>query len=104
MYAALISVYLYSDMNRILSFMFSLQDALPIWRPQFPGSPRGRGAVGAPRAQDRFAAGGRQPGAPPARLHRERARDRRRSEEHTSELQSPCNIVCRLLLEKKTDI
>src|ERR1022692_3532179 len=30
--------------------------------------------------------------APPARM---------RSEEHTSELQSPCNLVCRLLLEKK---
>src|SRR5256885_8831131 len=28
--------------------------------------------------------------------------DRFRSEEHTSELQSPCNLVCRLLLEKKT--
>src|SRR5256885_16781416 len=28
-------------------------------------------------------------------------RDRVRSEEHTSELQSPCNLVCRLLLEKK---
>src|SRR5256885_11850339 len=27
--------------------------------------------------------------------------NRRRSEEHTSELQSPCNLVCRLLLEKK---
>src|SRR5256885_11320250 len=27
--------------------------------------------------------------------------DRLRSEEHTSELQSPCNLVCRLLLEKK---
>src|SRR2546426_1695321 len=26
-----------------------------------------------------------------------------RSEEHTSELQSPCNLVCRLLLEKKKD-
>src|SRR6478735_11142642 len=26
-----------------------------------------------------------------------------RSEEHTSELQSPCNIVCRLLLEKKKE-
>src|SRR5256885_13137203 len=41
--------------------------------------------------------------------HRARARGtrrarqdrRRRSEEHTSELQSPCNLVCRLLLEKK---
>src|SRR5256885_11979935 len=27
-----------------------------------------------------------------------------RSEEHTSELQSPCNLVCRLLLEKKKHI
>src|SRR5256885_9084378 len=27
--------------------------------------------------------------------------DGERSEEHTSELQSPCNLVCRLLLEKK---
>src|SRR5256885_4767455 len=32
--------------------------------------------------------------------------DRRhvRSEEHTSELQSPCNLVCRLLLEKKKKV
>src|SRR2546426_7371793 len=29
------------------------------------------------------------------------AEERWRSEEHTSELQSPCNLVCRLLLEKK---
>src|SRR5256885_9525505 len=27
--------------------------------------------------------------------------EQKRSEEHTSELQSPCNLVCRLLLEKK---
>src|SRR2546426_1267837 len=31
----------------------------------------------------------------------EAERGLRRSEEHTSELQSPCNLVCRLLLEKK---
>src|SRR5256885_9508874 len=36
---------------------------------------------------------------PRRRLHR---RPGGRSEEHTSELQSPCNLVCRLLLEKKT--
>src|SRR5205807_6616798 len=30
-----------------------------------------------------------------------RCAGRNRSEEHTSELQSPCNLVCRLLLEKK---
>src|SRR2546426_1354575 len=34
----------------------------------------------------------------PARIRR---RSPPRSEEHTSELQSPCNLVCRLLLEKK---
>src|SRR2546426_2604381 len=36
----------------------------------------------------------------PARAQRE-AHGALRSEEHTSELQSPCNLVCRLLLEKK---
>src|SRR3989454_7905880 len=42
---------------------------------------------------------------PPIWLSSRRARSNRvklaRSEEHTSELQSPCNLVCRLLLEKK---
>src|SRR5256885_4814979 len=44
-------------------------------------------------------------------VHRHRHREARaapamyeRSEEHTSELQSPCNLVCRLLLEKKKTI
>src|SRR5256885_12963775 len=52
----------------------------------------GRPALDARRASDRAPAGlltgggGSRPG---------------RSEEHTSELQSPCNLVCRLLLEKK---
>src|SRR2546426_1583803 len=40
-------------------------------------------------------ASSRQPGTPAGRA------GSRRSEEHTSELQSPCNLVCRLLLEKK---
>src|SRR2546426_1575417 len=44
-----------------------------------------------PRPKDEVA---REP--PPASVA-----DFRRSEEHTSELQSPCNLVCRLLLEKK---
>src|SRR2546430_10084019 len=33
-----------------------------------------------------------------------RARDQQRSEEHTSELQSQSNLVCRLLLEKKKTV
>src|SRR5256885_8957536 len=44
-------------------------------------------------------------GSPPAfrvRGHIARA-EGYRSEEHTSELQSPCNLVCRLLLEKKKE-
>src|SRR5688500_19391524 len=40
-----------------------------------------------------------QPGRDEQRLAR--GGGARRSEEHTSELQSPCNLVCRLLLEKK---
>src|SRR2546426_5367456 len=45
----------------------------------------------------------RNPGGPrPPRAHgRGPGCGRLRSEEHTSELQSPCNLVCRLLLEKK---
>src|SRR5690348_18020705 len=34
-------------------------------------------------------------------LRRQRQRSKSRSEEHTSELQSPVHLVCRLLLEKK---
>src|SRR3989454_3311482 len=37
-------------------------------------------------------------------VHSEFYSPARRSEEHTSELQSPCNLVCRLLLEKKKKI
>src|SRR5205807_10324198 len=39
-------------------------------------------------------------------LHRgkQRVETLQRSEEHTSELQSPCNLVCRLLLEKKNTL
>src|SRR2546426_2029818 len=40
-------------------------------------------------------------GAPQAMLGLEGDPKQLRSEEHTSELQSPCNLVCRLLLEKK---
>src|SRR5256885_11685990 len=38
---------------------------------------------------------------PNQRTRHEPFERRVRSEEHTSELQSPCNLVCRLLLEKK---
>src|SRR2546426_2869563 len=38
-----------------------------------------------------------------ADFHPRGAMSEKRSEEHTSELQSPCNLVCRLLLEKKKE-
>src|SRR5256885_7688606 len=43
----------------------------------------------------------RSPEAGEAAARAARGRRQVRSEEHTSELQSPCNLVCRLLLEKK---
>src|SRR5256885_4709973 len=57
-----------------------------------------RAATAAFPARDAAAATLHKAGAdsvPPAYL---------RSEEHTSELQSPCNLVCRLLLEKKKNL
>src|SRR5256885_3857402 len=45
--------------------------------------------------------GFRGEGSRGGRAARRRRHGERRSEEHTSELQSPCNLVCRLLLEKK---
>src|SRR5207302_2603064 len=81
------------------STLFPYHDALPIFdeKPRFPildyfGDSRGR------RRQDRDLAGlGLQDGERQPLLRR----GQKRSEEHTSELQSRENLVCRLLLEKK---
>src|SRR5256885_6770220 len=54
----------------------------------------------APGAADCRALDGRDRAVAPAERSRGAALTAR-SEEHTSELQSPCNLVCRLLLEKK---
>src|SRR2546426_7134811 len=66
--------------------------ALPICVAPRAGPPRPR----APRAPRR-GRGARRATA----CARTRPSSGPRSEEHTSELQSPCNLVCRLLLEKK---
>src|SRR5207244_10732611 len=84
----------------------SLHDALPIWRPAEPEcsvatESRPRRVHDLLRHRRRRVSPGH---VPPARQHRgQRRRDRLegRSEEHTSELQSPDHLVCRLLLEKK---
>src|SRR5205807_3633298 len=58
---------------------------------------RAAGLHSASRASRAWAAATRAWRASPTAIHAAS----RRSEEHTSELQSPCNLVCRLLLEKK---
>src|SRR5256885_9667971 len=55
---------------------------------------------GSPRSRRRLPIGHPVSSRPPAGPA-QRSSPRLRSEEHTSELQSPCNLVCRLLLEKK---
>src|SRR6266850_7726060 len=72
----LLFVFFFNDTATTEIYTLSLHDALPI-----PDHPRLHHRV---RAADPD----RRPGV-------------LRSEEHTSELQSPCNLVCRLLLEKK---
>src|SRR2546430_4742454 len=74
--------------------------------PQLQAPPPARRLVVRRRGAER--AGGYRPGGAPhaecahdAPAARRRTRRRERSEEHTSELQSQSNLVCRLLLEKK---
>src|SRR5688500_19069758 len=94
------------------SYTLSLHDALPIWDAGGAEDADCRdGGIGQRQAER--AAGERQQQAFDQHLpHQsapsgaERGADAdflltHRSEEHTSELQSPCNLVCRLLLEKK---
>src|SRR5256885_14647157 len=69
--------FFFNDTATTEIYTLSLHDALPIYLGEIAaelGQHRDRGLGG-------------------HRVHR--------SEEHTSELQSPCNLVCRLLLEKK---
>src|SRR5256885_10262132 len=62
----------------------------------------GRGLARPGSGGDPALGGGGLPHASPGAPARAGAPgDACRSEEHTSELQSPCNLVCRLLLEKK---
>src|SRR2546426_3771192 len=82
------SFFFFNDTATTEIYTLSLHDALPIYR---GSGVRSGGRDRRLRRTRRGGAGtesmGRRPGV--------------RSEEHTSEIQSPCNIVCRLLLEKK---
>src|SRR5690606_41606703 len=85
-------------------YTLSLHDALPIWAvtPPAPAARTPRRAARTPRRAAREpAAAAREPAA--AARGRPKAPGHR-SEEHTSELQSRENLVCRLLLEKKKKI
>src|SRR5256885_10770255 len=81
--------FFFNDTATTEIYTLSLHDALPIYLERVAragdrqrGDQRRRPAVGDEGGGDQ------RPGV-------------ERSEEHTSELQSPCNLVCRLLLEKK---
>src|SRR3712207_8205326 len=91
-------MFFFNDTATTEIYTLSLHDALPIC-PERVGSTAPGGSQ--PNARSR------RPGCGQPVLHRRRARRRgrsqrvRRSEEHTSELQSRQYLVCRLLLEKK---
>src|SRR5437868_9043087 len=79
-------------------YALSLHDALPIW-PISPPTSSATSALApwpAPRNLSTY--------IPSSSGARARAPGRSRSEEHTSELQSRFDLVCRLLLEKKKEI
>src|SRR2546426_12435614 len=95
----LLFFFFFNDTATTEIYTLSLHDALPICpagRARHPARARVRSPRG-PRA------GPLRDVAPAGALRAPLARHGRgpRSEEHTSELQSPCNLVCRLLLEKK---
>src|SRR5256885_17042600 len=77
--------FFFNDTATTEIYTLSLHDALPISAALSPG----RGP--SPQSQEYDTGSAVVASTPPEK----------RSEEHTSELQSPCNLVCRLLLEKK---
>src|SRR5258708_25144449 len=84
--------FFFNDTATTEIYTLSLHDALPIWRPR-----QGLESA-APTAFGMAVVGLDSYTATPLR---KRTRSQMRSEEHTSELQSPDHLVCRLLLEKK---
>src|SRR5438094_8318231 len=88
-------LFFFNDPATTEIYTLSLHDALPICELD-----AGRCHPGQLRAP--FGASRRErPSAEPAVVEADRHSHLSRSEEHTSELQSPYDLVCRLLLEKK---
>src|SRR5256885_5758690 len=95
--STLLLFFFFNDTATTEIYTLSLHDALPIWRsPVVRAAP----APGLPRRRCADAAHRKIPCWP----RRVQSKTPLRSEEHTSELQSPCNLVCRLLLENKKPI
>src|SRR2546430_13661834 len=94
--------FFFNDTATTEIYTLSLHDALPISCAPEPRRARSRRLSGHRRRLGR--PGGGQSGPGPGRLRRRGERAEVRSEEHTSELQSQSNLVCRLLLEKKKEI
>src|SRR3712207_8926113 len=87
--------FFFNDTATTEIYTLSLHDALPICADaRQPDRPRAVERRSDPGALPRRSGGDRC-------RHRAGRQDRRRSEEHTSELQSRQYLVCRLLLEKK---
>src|SRR5256885_15654536 len=94
--------FFFNDTATTEIYTLSLHDALPISAAEDLRRAGARVPRGTRRALRRTAAPARDRPAAVLGGGGSRLRARRaRSEEHTSELQSPCNLVCRLLLEKK---
>src|SRR5256885_3622275 len=91
--------FFFNDTATTEIYTLSLHDALPISGRIGEGAVRSLGEIGGPALIALVSRGVRHP---LERVHPFREVVEVRSEEHTSELQSPCNLVCRLLLEKKT--
>src|SRR5258708_12134614 len=89
------SFFFFNDTATTEIYTLSLHDALPIWDSQ-RASGRRLGCARKVHFDLR-----RRRGRTGARHRRHDRVDGGRSEEHTSELQSPDHLVCRLLLEKK---
>src|SRR5256885_12042288 len=99
--------FFFNDTATTEIYTLSLHDALPIscrsahdWRRSSENRPRSCPPLKSPHESKLPVRrlGGNSGRSPIGKLRSTR------SEEHTSELQSPCNLVCRLLLEKKKQI
>src|SRR2546421_7213703 len=91
-------LFFFNDTATTEIYTLSLHDALPIYAGRAPACPPGDPRDAGRSSGDRRSLQWDVRGCRRGRSRRDR---RARSEEHTSELQSRSDLVCRLLLEKK---